>query len=102
VIRPIDPRVCDIITQAQKERFTITRCSRCAGPVVHSKVAPIARCIGCGERHQLATVSAKSRRWKCDACKRLFWAVLGRAKCPSCIESAKRRARRVGGVKIAA
>ena len=33
---------------------------------------------------QLAAVTAKQRRWKCDACPRYYWSVLGTTKCPDC------------------
>ena len=59
--RPIGTRVGAIVAQALKERYRITACADCAGPVVHSKSGLATRCMACGTHEGVRL----GRCWEC-------------------------------------
>lgn len=92
--RSVDPQVLAIVDQALAERFTVRPCAICGGPAIASKLRPLARCVACGRQRALAAVAPSVRRWRCDRCRRFFYAVLGLSTCPACRDRDRRQARR--------
>jgi hypothetical protein len=92
--RSVDPHVLAIVDQALAEHFTVRPCATCGGPEIASKRRPLARCFNCGVRRELAAVPPAVRRWRCDRCRRFFYAVLGLAACPACRDRDRQQVRR--------
>jgi hypothetical protein len=84
VTTDIDPRVCDILAQAEREHYRITACTDCGGPEIHAKTKPAAKCFRCGRYRTLERVTLAPTRQRCCRCKQTFHAVLKTRNCDKC------------------
>lgn len=84
ITRDLSQHVLQVVAQAMREGSIIRPCPSCGGPEILSKVRPEARCMVCGAGRELAK---PARRWQCRACRKFYTAVLGRLRCPACVEA---------------
>jgi hypothetical protein len=72
----IDPRLVEVVDQAEREHYRITRCAACGGAEVHAKLKPAAKCLRCGTYRTLERITPPLTRQRCGRCQATFWAVL--------------------------
>ena len=84
IVRPIDPRIEDIVAKALEQRFTVDSCPECNGPRIYSKIRPEAKCMACGARTVMAAIKQTERRVRCDTCKKFFWSTILWKDCKPC------------------
>ena len=81
---PLDPRVCDRLARAQRQRYKIGVCPSCGGPEVFAKTKPAARCLRCGQFRVLAAIAPVAKAHRCLTCRRLFYSVTNYRQCEKC------------------
>jgi hypothetical protein len=82
--QPLDPRVCDRLASAQRQRYKIGVCAACGGPEVFAKTKPAAHCLRCDRHRLLDAIAPTPKRHRCLACWKIFYAVVNWQKCEKC------------------